>query len=57
MFIRLIKVELNLEVWPEFFFLTDKGYRFDYAIPVKWNKINAIPTDGNYLELKIAIEL
>lgn len=32
-FIRLIRQELEAEVWPEFFFLTDREYRFDYAIP------------------------
>jgi hypothetical protein len=33
-FIRLVEVELGVEVWPEFFFLIDREYRFDYAIPV-----------------------
>jgi hypothetical protein len=33
MFIRLVKQELNLEVWPEFFFSTEREFRFDYAIP------------------------
>ena len=32
-FIRLVKIELNLEVWPEFYFSTERNYRFDYAIP------------------------
>ncbi|MBE8712535.1 hypothetical protein [Sphingobacterium hungaricum] len=39
-FIRLIKLELDLEVWPEFYFCTERQFRIDYAIP----------------ELKIAIE-
>ncbi len=40
-FIRLVKMELGLEVWPEFYFSTDRQYRLDYAIP----------------ELKIGIEV
>jgi len=32
-FIRLVKQELEADVWPEFYFLTDREYRFDYAIP------------------------
>ncbi len=32
-FINLVKTELSLEVWPEFFFSVDRLYRFDYAIP------------------------
>lgn len=47
-FIRLVKQELGLEVWPEFHFLTapDPDYRFDYAIPINPNSV----------QLKIAIE-
>ena len=33
MFMRLVKIELGLDVWPEFFFSTERLYRFDYAIP------------------------
>ncbi len=40
-FINLIKTELSIELWPEFFFSVDRLYRFDYAIP----------------ELKIGIEV
>ncbi len=47
MFIRLVKLELGLEVWPEFFFDTQRLYRFDYTIPVC--------KDGRIL--KIAIEV
>lgn len=45
-FIRLVNVDTGLSVWPEFYFLIDKQYRFDYAIPLH--------TDGRIL--KIAIE-
>ena len=45
-FILLVKQELGFEVWPEFFFSTERLYRIDYAIPVDQN--------GN--EIKIAIE-
>lgn len=45
-FIMMIKQELGLEVWPEFFFSTERRYRIDYAIPVS--------VDGKVL--KIAIE-
>lgn len=47
MFIKLIGQELNLDVWPEFYFSTERLYRLDYAIPVD--------RSGN--ELKIAIEV
>ncbi|QQT60984.1 hypothetical protein I6I97_17435 [Sphingobacterium multivorum] len=40
-FINLIKTELSIELWPEFFFSVERLYRFDYAIP----------------ELKIGIEV
>ncbi|MDQ7949530.1 MAG: hypothetical protein REI93_11835, partial [Pedobacter sp.] len=33
MFIMLAEKELGQEVWPEFFFSTDRNYRLDYAIP------------------------
>ena len=46
MFMRLVKIELDLDVWPEFFFSTERRYRFDYAIP----------TMANSPQLKIAIE-
>lgn len=45
-FILLVKQELGLEVWPEFYFSAERLYRIDYAIPV----------DKNGKELKIAIE-
>lgn len=34
-FIRLIEMELGLEVWPEFYFSTERLYRLDYAIPAQ----------------------
>lgn len=40
-FIRLIEMELGLDVWPEFHFSIERNYRLDYAIP----------------EFKIAIEV
>lgn len=45
-FIALVLRVLGLVVWPEFYFLLDKQYRFDYAIPV----------DAHGRVLKIAIE-
>jgi len=33
MFIRLVNIELSVDIWPEFFFSTQRLYRFDYAIP------------------------
>jgi hypothetical protein len=47
MFIKLVEQELDLEVWPEFYFSTEKRYRLDYAIPIT-------PNSG---ELKIGIEV
>lgn len=32
-FMNLIEIELKLDVWPEFFFSTERQWRFDYAIP------------------------
>lgn len=32
-FIQLVKQELGIEVWPEFFFSTERLFRIDYAIP------------------------
>lgn len=46
-FMNLIQQDLGLEVWPEFFFSTERLYRLDYAIPVS--------VDGK--ELKIGIEV
>ncbi len=46
-FIRLVEQELGVDVWPEFFFSTERKYRLDFAIPVR--------KDGS--ELKIAIEV
>jgi len=34
MFMMLIEKELQVEVWPEFFFSTERLFRFDYCIPV-----------------------
>jgi len=45
-FMRLVQMELQLDVWPEFFFSTERLYRFDYAIPINPNSV----------QLKIAIE-
>lgn len=33
-FMRLVKIELDFDVWPEFYFSTERAYRFDNAIPV-----------------------
>lgn len=33
-FMMLILQELQLEVWPEFYFSAERNYRFDYAIPI-----------------------
>jgi very-short-patch-repair endonuclease len=32
-FTRLLEIELNIEVWPEFRFSQEKGYKLDYALP------------------------
>ena len=32
-FIQFVKQELGIEVWPEFYFSTDRLFRIDYAIP------------------------
>jgi len=32
-FIQLVEQELGIEVWPEFYFSTDRLFRIDYAIP------------------------
>lgn len=32
-FIQLVKQELGIEVWPEFYFCTERLFRIDYAIP------------------------
>jgi len=34
-FIQFLENEIQCDVWPEFFFSTDRLYRFDYALP-KW---------------------
>lgn len=47
LFTRLIEVEFGLTVWPEFFFSTERQYRFDYCIPV----------DRDGKEIKVAIEV
>lgn len=46
MFVMLLEKELGVEVWSEFYFSTERLYRFDYAIPILPNKV----------QLKIAIE-
>lgn len=35
MFMMLIKKHLNLDLWPEFFFSTERLYRLDYALPLQ----------------------
>lgn len=32
-FIHLVKQELGIEIWPEFYFCTERQFRIDYAIP------------------------
>lgn len=32
-FIQLIQQELNIDIWPEFYFCTERQFRLDYAIP------------------------
>lgn len=32
-FIQFIKQELSIELWPEFYFCTERQFRIDYAIP------------------------
>lgn len=56
-FIQLVKIELNLDVWPEFHFTTERQWRFDYAIPVRWNTDIHNPAKTDLMELKIAIEV
>lgn len=33
MFIMFLEKEMQLEVWPEFYFSTERLFRFDYAVP------------------------
>lgn len=47
-FVMLVKQELQLEVWPEFYFTTERLYRFDYAIPITLN--------SGYLKIAIEVE-
>lgn len=47
-FILLVKQQLGIEVWPEFYFSTERLYRIDYAIPV-------LP-DGTVIKLAIEQE-
>src|SRR5690606_19001925 len=47
-FILLIKQQLGIEIWPEFFFSTERLYRIDYAIPVL--------ADGTIIKLAIEQE-
>lgn len=46
-FMRLIEQEFGLDVWPEFYFSTERLYRLDYAIPIL----------SNNTDLKIGIEV
>lgn len=32
-FIQFVKQELGMELWPEFYFCTERQFRIDYAIP------------------------
>lgn len=32
-FIQFVKQELGIEIWPEFYFCTERQFRIDYAIP------------------------
>jgi len=32
-FIQFVKQELGIELWPEFYFCTERQFRIDYAIP------------------------
>lgn len=34
MFMMMIEKELQVDVWPEFYFSTERLYRFDYCIPL-----------------------
>jgi len=45
-FIFFLKQQLNVEVWPEFYFHTSKNYRIDYAIPISCELKIAIEIDG-----------
>lgn len=42
-FIRVVKQELGLDVWPEFYFSKERKYRLDYALPL--HKL-AVEVDG-----------
>jgi very-short-patch-repair endonuclease len=48
MFMKLVKQELDLEVYPEFYFSTERLYRIDYSIPLDVN--------GQVLKLGIEID-
>ncbi|KEQ31210.1 hypothetical protein N180_02885 [Pedobacter antarcticus 4BY] len=45
-FMMFVEQQLHVEVWPEFYFSTERLYRFDYAIPIL----------SNSTPLKLAIE-
>lgn len=47
MFVMLLEKELRVEVWPEFYFSTERLFRIDYAIPIL----------SNSTPIKIAIEV
>lgn len=32
-FMKLMEIELQIDIWPEFYFTTKREFRFDYAIP------------------------
>lgn len=46
-FMLLIERQFRIEVWPEFYFSTERLYRLDYALPV----------DGRGNDIKIGIEV
>jgi hypothetical protein len=48
MFVILIEKELGVDLWPEFFFSTERLFRFDYCIPVL--------KDGTIIKLAIEQE-
>jgi hypothetical protein len=45
-FITIMRTQYQVDVWPEFYFTTDKQYRLDYAIPLH-----------NNVAVKVAIEV
>ena len=47
-FIQLVKQELGIELWPEFYFCTERQFRIDYAIPA--HKIAIEQEGGIYMK-------